>query len=74
MRNGIGKTKQYNLIMSEEMYDRLKSVCKTADVRMSEIIRHGIELMLEDMGSLGAIKDVYLYGKGNYVEFEPTVE
>ena len=39
MRNGIGKTKQYNLIMSEELYDRLKSVCKAADVRMSEIIR-----------------------------------
>ena len=56
------------------MYDRLKSVCKTADVRMSEIIRHGIELMLEDMGSLGAIKDAHPYGKGNYVEFEPTVE
>ena len=74
MRNGIGKTKQYNLIMSEELYDRLKSVCKAADVRMSEVIRHGIELMLEDMGSLSAIKDTHPYGKRNYVEFEPTVE
>ena len=57
MRYGIVKTKQYNLIMSEEMYDRLKAVCKSANVRMSEIIRHGIELMLEDMGSLGTIKE-----------------
>lgn len=45
----MGNTKQYNLIMDEEMYDRLKAVCKSANVRMSEIIRHGIELMLEDM-------------------------
>ena len=57
MRNGMGKTKQYNLIMDEDMYERLKVVCKAANVRMSEIIRHGIELMLEDMGSLSNVKE-----------------
>ena len=67
-------TKQYNLIMSEEMYNHLKTASKSSGVQMSEVIRHGIELMLEDMGSLSAIKGTHPYGKGNYVEFEPTVE
>ena len=67
-------TKQYNLILSEEMYDRLKTESKSSGVRMSEVIRHGIELMLGDVGSWSAILGTHPYGKGNYVEFEPTVE
>ena len=36
-------TKQYNLILSEEMYDKLKKSARESNMRVSEIIRIAID-------------------------------